>query len=197
MKKVVAVVLSMLFSSGFLYAQVSGGIKGGLNLASQRLESIAFSPSTKAKAGIHLGAYATIMFSEKIGLQPEVLYSSQGTKFSGSTLSDVTVKFNYINIPLLLRYNFNKMVNLHLGPQFGVLASAKVDDGETDEDVKNFLKGSDLSAAFGVGVDLPMGLNFSVRYSLGLSDVDKESGEETKNNNIQLSVGYRLFGKKE
>lgn len=197
MKKTLLVVFSMLLSTyGMLYAQgVSGGIKGGLNLASQSFDDPQFSVDSKAKAGLHLGVYATIMLSEKFGIQPEVLYSSQGTKFKD--VDDASYKFNYINIPLLLRYNFNKMVNLHLGPQFGILASAKSEIGSTEEDIKDAVKGSDLSAAFGLGVDLPMGLNFSVRYSLGLSDIDEDSNAKAKNNNIQVSVGYRLFGKKD
>jgi len=198
MKKSIVLVLLCVSSFGFLRAQgVSGGIKGGLNLASQSLGGSGISLDTKAKAGVHLGVYATIMFSENVGLQPELLYSSQGTKFDLAGLDDSSYKFNYINIPILLRYNFNSIVNLHAGPQFGILASAKTNVGDIEEDVKEFVKGSDLSAAFGLGVDLPAGLNFTVRYSLGLSDIDKEDDSEIKNNNIQISIGYRIFGKKD
>jgi hypothetical protein len=68
---------------------------------------------------------------------------------------------------------------------------------QEDEDIKDGLKGLDLGAGVGVGVDLPMGLNFTARYVIGLSNIaDDVDGTdvEVKNNVIQFSVGYRIVG---
>ena len=78
-----------------------------------------------------------------------------------------------------------------------MIAANSVVDGEK-EDIKEDLTTLDLGLAFGGGVDLPMGLNFTVRYVLGLSNIaaDVEDDSTLKNNVFQFSIGYKLFGKK-
>jgi hypothetical protein len=95
-------------------------------------------------------------------------------------------------VPVLLRLNFAKIVNIHAGPQFGVLLSAKAED----VDIKDELESSDLGVAVGAGLDLPMGLTASARYVFGLKDIEaSSSGIEATNNVFQLSVGYKFIGK--
>jgi hypothetical protein len=87
------------------------------------------------------------------------------------------------------------LLSFHAGPQFSVLTSAKYDNGATDQDIKDQVKGTDLSVAFGTTVDLPMKLNFTFRFIKGLSDInDTGSSVAQRNYNLQLSVGYKLFG---
>jgi hypothetical protein len=72
--------------------------------------------------------------------------------------------------------------------------------------LKDVVKSSDVSLGLGFGWDLPFGLNFTARYNLGLSDLNKQSGvnspliqsqalgtKQAKNQVFQFSVGYRLF----
>jgi hypothetical protein len=165
---------------------VALGIKAGLNFANQAYDAGSFSVSPDARTSFHAGAFATFKFG-MFGLQPEVLYNSVGSKFD-----DEVTKIDYVSVPVLLRLNFAKIVNIHAGPQFGILLSAKFED----EDVKDQMESSDLGIAFGAGVDLPMGLTLSGRYVLGVKDIDASaSGIEAKNNVFQLSVGYKFIGK--
>ena len=91
----------------------------------------------------------------------------------------------------MLRYNVTPIFNLQAGPQLGLLMSATSDG----TDIKSQLKSTDFGAAFGLGIDLPMGLNFAARYVVGLTDLQATSTAVTvKNQVIQLSVGYKLFG---
>jgi hypothetical protein len=77
-----------------------------------------------------------------------------------------------------------------------MLMSAKYTYGSDDEDIKDQVKGTDMSIAAGVGVDLPMKLNFSFRFVQGLANInDTDSSITQKNYNLQFSVGYKLFGK--
>ena len=103
------------------------------------------------------------MVSEKFGIQPEVLYSGQGYKENGGTLA-----INYITVPVLLRYNFTPLFSVHLVRRLGILMSAKAKtmNGQT-EDVKDDYKGTDIGVAAGIGIDLPMGLNFGFRFVKG------------------------------
>jgi hypothetical protein len=76
-----------------------------------------------------------------------------------------------------------------------VLTSAKYSTGSNEQDVKDQLKGTDIAIAAGVGVDLPMKLNFAFRFVQGLSNINDTGTSVTmKNYNLQFTVGYKLFG---
>ena len=170
---------------------ISGGLKLGLNLANQTMSSGSYTVSPSFRPTIHAGGYVTVMLGERFGVQPEVLYSGQGAK-NGSYVN----KFNYITVPVLLRYNFTDLFSIHAGPQIGVLMSAKADLGSGEEDVKDQLKSTDIGIAAGLGIDLPMGLNFGFRFVKGMTNIIKEDDDvKYKNYALQLSVGYKLFGK--
>ena len=184
----------------YAYGQgLSGGAKGGVNLSNQKYTNDGISLDTKAKPGILIGGYLIYMINEKFGVQPEVLFSMQGSKwdFSGD---DSKFKFNYINVPILARYNITDMISIHAGPQFGFLMSADIEyeDGD-EEEIKDDIKGVDVAGATGVEVNLPNGLGFGARYVLGFTNnIDTDDPDldnlELKNRVIQLYVTYTLFG---
>lgn len=187
MKKALFSLVAIAAFSAASYAQLSGGIRAGLNLSNQKFSFAGESDSGDLKAGLLVGLYLTGNISDNVAIQPELVYSSFG---AGDPDGDL--KMGYISIPILLRYNFNEMVNLHLGPQFGILASADFDG----QDVKDGYKGLDVGAAVGVGVDLGA-FNAGLRYYFGLSNVAESVDGfdiEAKNSAIQVVVGYRLFG---
>ena len=199
MKKLLLTMFVMV-SAACAFAQgISFGVKAGANLANQKFTSSGISLDTKAKPGIHGGAYLIAMINEKFGVQPELLFSMQGSKwdFSGN---DSKFKFNYIAVPVLLRYNITDIISIHAGPQFGFLMSAEAEDESGDtEDIKDDLKGLDVAGATGVEVDLPSGLGFGARYVLGFTNVADADGAdaddfEIKNRAFQLYVKYRIFG---
>ena len=120
-----------------------------------------------------------------------------GTDLGGG---DIVQKLDYLTIPVMLRYQPVPVFNIHAGPQFGMLLSAKTEYDGDSQDTKDNYKGMDLGLGFGAGVDLPMGLGLSARYVIGISDVAEEmdgGSDEGKvtNSAIQLSVTYKLFGK--
>ena len=163
MKKILSLLTLLSVISVGVYAQgISGGLKLGLNLANQTIKSseMGFTASPSFRPSIHAGGYLTIMLSEKFGIQPEVLYSGQGYKQNGGTLA-----IDYITVPVIVRYNFTPIFSAHLGPQMGFLMSAKAKyDGADEEDMKDYFKGSDIGIAGGIGIDLPMGLNFGCSF---------------------------------
>lgn len=199
MKKILSLLAFFSLMAAGVYAQgVSGGLKLGLNLSSQTQSysgggwSATTSPSFRPT--IHAGGYLTLMLSEKFGVQPEVLYSGQGYK-----QGDATVKMDYIAVPVLLRLNFSPLFSIHAGPQIGMLMSAKVKDEDESADIKDMVKKTDVGIAAGLGIDLPMGLNFGFRFVKGLTNVADDTffaNQTHKNYALQFSVGYKLFGKK-
>ena len=193
MKKTLSLfVFASLLAIGANAQGISGGLKLGLNLANQTISSDYATTSPNFRPTIHAGGYVTVMLSEHFGVQPEILYSGQGAK-NGNAVN----KFNYLTVPVLLRYNFTDLFSIHAGPQVGILMSAKADAGNGEQDVKDQLKSTDIGIAAGLGVDLPMGLNFGFRFVKGMTNIVENStnGLKYKNYNLQFSVGYKLFGK--
>jgi len=190
--------------------QLAVGLKGGLNFASLNTNSSVKSNYSN-RTGYHAGAYVMFKFT-KVAIQPEVIFSKQGQSFTFNQ-KDYNSNYDYINIPIMLKLYLAGGFNLQAGPQFGFLASSKgalinAANGsvQTDQDLKNFMKSSDVSIGVGFGWDLPFGLNVGARYNIGLSDINKYSGSsappayvstmqtsQAKNQVIQVSVGYRLF----
>jgi hypothetical protein len=194
-----AVIICIIAAFGFAnkaaaQAQVAIGLKGGLNFA--KLDVSNSTTSLDSRTGFHGGPFVLFKLS-KIGIQPEILFSKQGTSFKGST-QDLNANFDYINIPIMLKLYTVAGINLQLGPQFGFLTKAEIENEVngvvSTGDVKDLYKKSDLALAFGLGWDLPFGLTIDARYNLGLSKIeDNSSIGETKNKVIQVSVGYKLF----
>lgn len=183
----------------FSQAQFAVGIKAGPNFAKINWDQSA-SDNYKSRAGFHAGAFALIKVS-KIGIQPEVLFSQQGSKVKINT-QDYDANYSYINIPIIVKLYTVAGINIQAGPQFGFLSSAKnpVSNGTTVtvQDVKSYCKSSDISAALGLGWDLPFGLTIDARYNLGLSKIYKNSAfgsgtPNAKNQVIQVSLGYKIF----
>jgi hypothetical protein len=159
-------------------AQFKGGLKAGLNLANTSGDI----EGADQLISFHVGAYGQFSLSDAMTLQPEVLYYGAGDKEG-----DDEIKFSYLAIPIMLKYNLGETFNLQVGPQIGLLLS-------TDpSELKDVMKGTDFGLNIGAGASFG---KFSVdaRYSLGLANVLDVSGAEVKNNVIQLSLGYQLFG---
>lgn len=207
MKKIILTML-LVMAFGFTNAQKAQfGIKAGLN--SSNFSGDTEGADFKSRIGFNIGAFVAIKLSEKITLQPEVLYSTQGAKvenvsamYNGVNYTgDVKFNFSYINVPIMLKYYVADKFNLEVGPQIGFLASAKTStkiDGfsqKTDQDVKDFFETVDVALNFGAGYDFTEKFFAGIRYNLGVSNIfNSESGGDSKSQNsvFSLSVGYKF-----
>jgi hypothetical protein len=177
--------LVLFFVPLLLQSQGVGvGIKAGANFANQAVEDI----DIKSATDFHVGAYVNINFSDKFGLTPEVLYSAYGSEWD-----NVRVDFDYISLPVMLRFKPIPLLSLEAGPQFSFLTKATVED---IGDVKDQLKSNDFGLAFGAGVHLPLGFNVGARYVLGFSDISDVSEESIKNRTFQIYLGWTILGAK-
>ncbi len=159
---------------------ISFGAKAGINIANFSGDAV----GNSSLIGFHIGGTAEIELSDEFSFQPELMYSAQGASFDFGDS-----KLTYLNIPLMAKYYVAEGFSLEAGPQVGFLLSAK----NKDVDFKDEVKGIDFGINAGVGYKLDSGLNFGVRYNLGLSNInDTEDTDDfkTKNTVIQLSVGY-------
>ena len=181
--------------------QLAVGIKGGPNFAKINTDGSVME-NYKNRTGFHGGAFVLIK-ATKIGVQPEIIFSQQGSTVEINS-QNFESNFSYVNIPVILKLYTVAGINIQAGPQFGFVTNAETPIEDqlnpgtyTVQDVKDKMKGSDLTAAFGLGWDLPFGLTIDARYNLGLSKIFKEAPsnetENAKNQVIQVSLGYKLI----
>lgn len=179
------------FAAGAAAQGISGGLKAGINLANLTGDDV---EDTDMKIGYHVGGYAKISLTDAFSVQPELLFNAIGAKDSEV---DGNYKLNYLTVPVMLGYSFGK-ISIQAGPQVGFLMSAKykVDvNGDSEEaDIKESLKGTDFGVNVGLGADFGK-INAAARYCIGLSNIVDADDVDVKNGVIQLSLGYKLFGK--
>jgi hypothetical protein len=203
MKKIILSAI-VLFTVGFANAQkVEYGLKGGLNIANQNFVGTG-APSTNTLTGVNVGAFVEIKILDKISIQPELLYSTQGTKLnlydSSSNVTINSFKLNYINIPVMLKYYAADKFCLEFGPQIGFRTSAKVSgtsSGSTvDVDAKQLFKSTDFGINFGAGFDITKKLAIGLRYNLGLSNIGSSdfasNGDKITNSVFSIDLGFKL-----
>ncbi len=178
---------------------VAFGIKAGLNVANVTVKASGLTVSPSSLIGATGGLFVNIpVGTGGFGIQPEFLYSMMGYKLTDNTTGgngEITANLNYLSIPFLAKYNIDKPgFGVYIGPQLGILMSAKAKSGSVSQDIKDEVKSTDMSAVFGLEYNLEMGVNFSARYQIGLSNIDKNptSGESTKNNAFTFTIGYQF-----
>lgn len=192
MKKIIlAAAAVMVF--GFANAQKTRfGVKGGLNISTVVGGDV---DDTKALVGFHVGGFAEIHVVQRFFIQPELLYSAQGTKVDGIG-SDADIKLNYLNIPVLAKYYIvDNKFSVEAGPQLGILLSAKADG----HDIKDFTRSTDIGFNLGAGYNFTDNLSVGLRYTIGLSplsdkDIDNTDDyyDSAKNSNLALSLAYKF-----
>jgi len=210
MRIIFFVFVSITISVSVQSQTFSGGLRGGINFAqwkqniqisSTQTGTISTALTTDSRTGYLIGIYYTIMFSENVGLQPELFYNSVGSRSGSSSIS-----INYASLPIFLRYNITNQFHLLGGPQIGYLISADGQNtsptGGATTNIKDNINSIDISGVFGIGVDLRK-INLGLRYSIGLTNIIKNPTgssqgfsfkQEVSNVGWQIVAGYKLFG---
>lgn len=174
------------------------GPKAGVNFA-----NLSGLDNSEMKTGFHVGAVAEIKFNDKFSIQPEIIYSSQGTKYTTTLIPNGTVesKINndYINVPIMAKYYIVDGFSAELGPYVGFLVKSEGKIGDNTIDFKDGYKSVDFGLGVGLAYDLPMGVFVGARYNLGLSKANEDvpagltvQADDIKNGVIQVSVGYKF-----
>ena len=174
----------LLFVMGGAIAQtphVEFGLKAGLNLSKFN------QPNMDNIAGFNAGAFAHVHLSRHFALQPEVVYSQQGSKLANNE----TQRVNYVNIPVLGQYMFGGGLRLQTGPQIGLRTNATIKNGNHESANDNAYTGADVAWSFGAGFLSPVGLGVDARYNLGITDITKSSSD-IKNRVFQVGLFYQF-----
>lgn len=189
MKKISLFFFALFFTTVLFAQKTTIGLKAGLNVANLRVNN----SSWGSKAGFNGGLLAHIHLMRSLALQPEVVYSIQGAKYTLPN-GEHKLSLNYINIPLQLQYMFNNGFRLQTGPQLGFLVNVKdkLGNQETGYYTAQDFKTTDLSWSAGLGYLTYSGLGVDARYNFGLSNIRNGSTNTFRNNVFQLGLFYML-----
>ena len=169
-------------------AQVTLGLKGGLNLANvSASEPDGTDIDLDSRTTFGGGAYFQTGLGGVFALQAEALYTQRGAKV---TDGGATLDLSYIDIPLLFMFRVPAgdaaiWPILYAGPvvSFETNCQLKGEDGtsvDCGSETGDFFrtKSPDFSSAFGGGFEVFMGrytLQLDIRYTLGFVNIDDTS----------------------
>lgn len=186
--------------SATLFAQLSVGLRGGVNIAKQTYDADGFDISPDNIIGLTLAGIIELGLTENLAIQPELAFVQKGFKFEFEDISGEKttskLRINHIDVPVLVKYKFGgETIGAYLaaGPTFGyaITGSSEEDGDKTkfeDEDWEGYNR-------FELGGSLGGGLKFGklfldLRYLLSFSNLTDESDVKAHNNGISISLGF-------
>ena len=138
--------------------------------------------SEESITGLTAGLFLEVSLPTSLSFQAELLYSEQGADLD-SGVSIEEIELDYLQVPLLGKFRFLKIANIHAGPQFGFLTN---DLDSQNIETENF----DISGVAGVGVELGK-LRADLRYNFGFTETIESI--EAKNQYYSVAIGYEIF----
>ena len=139
--------------------------------------------------GLTLGFFINYEISNHFSLQPELLFTTKGSKIN--TVGDIYLHniFTYMEIPVLAKWTFMPEKKwrpyLHGGPFLDFKLLAFNEEG-FPEDFRKF----DLGLILGAGISFKK-ISFGVNYSRGFLNFDQsEENIDLKNQTISVVAGF-------
>ena len=171
----------------FTNAQISYGIKGGLNYSTTNIPVSGADDS----AGYHAGLWLRVKVPV-VGLyvRPEIVYTSLKSDYISGKYT-----LNKIDIPVLVGMKFLGVGNVFIGPSFQYLLNSEFNNGFTNANSK------DLSVGLQVGVGVEFWkLGVDVRYETALSKAENSFGDiastlyeiDTQPNQFIVGLSYKF-----
>ncbi len=187
-------------------AQFSVGLFGDFSMANLSGNA----PSETAytgRSGIGGGILIDYKITDDVTISLQPMFLPKGTTVSYDLPSykeqrdSAIAKFDYVTIPLMIKVKATKVVYVTAGLDFNFLQSANIEqvNFEKTDNVEEFVKSTDVSANFGVGLTFEISVfNMFIegRYSQGLTnasafpeDSDTDIPLEFKNTGMQILFG--------
>jgi hypothetical protein len=224
MKKIVLLLIAGL-SFSFAQAQIGvkvgvnySNLAGQLQTRFDKLEEINDANKFGFVGGITTNFPLTSDGFLSIG--PEILFSQKGYKYADEeysfplTVGGITttnkykytgkVEFSYIDVPVLLKVKAGPLV-FEAGPVGSYLLGIRdktertlnnADDESVQRISKEGLTKFEVGYAAGVGFQIPMGLNLSLRYNGSIShladDGDNDNLQNSRHSLFQAMIGFAL-----
>ncbi len=180
--------ISLLLAPLYSFSQITWGVKGGANITTLG----DFNSENSPQLRMHAGVFYQQRLEQRFGLIAELHFSMQGAR--ATNINKRYLAYNYLNLPLLIKFYNSNDVYFEIGPQFGYLLSAKFhDDGDVRDDT-DVVKKFDFTGLIGAGKDTDWG-NYGARAGFGFTNTSGGSiGNEVvfRNLLLQLYVSFML-----
>ena len=205
----------LMISSTGAFAQMSFGVKAGLNLSNMTLKAGGEKmDDIKFKPGFNVGAFADFELSDLLSVEAGMNIETKGylmkekyEEYGFKVKTKNTANLVYVTIPVDAKLTFGSFYVL-AGPYVGIAAAGKVKskmetDSHTDKhddsldfgsDKKDDLKRLDLGLGLGAGYEINDNLGVRLGYDLGLSNLTPEGDKDnsSKNGSINISATYKF-----
>lgn len=181
MKKLIFAIITLFIGTTAISQEIDLGVKAGANFA-----NVSDVDDLSSKTGFQAGIFAGIKFSDKVGIQADLLYSQQGAEFDAGKFD-----LSYVNVPVVLKYYLVQGLNVQAGPQFGFIVDDEI-SLDVFGDIADAEK-ADVSGIVGAGYDFPFGVRVDARYNFGFTDVSEDVEGDNKNNVFSVAVGYSFL----
>ncbi len=163
------------------------GFLGGASFSTLMSTDTGVTP--KSSTGFAGGFFVAIPVAKSLMVEPEILYINKG---SGFEEEEFTLNLNYIEIPVLLRYEFSQDGGAfaYIGPYIGlnVKCNATVDTMPVPCADENVEPKTDFGGTIGVGYR-KAAWGFDIRYDYGFTDVITDEKGKNSALMILLRVG--------
>lgn len=198
MKKLFTLIL--VFSFLFSQAQVRIGVKAGAdfyNFTGKGVKDNSLDDHQQLKTGLVAGAFVEIPVSSVLSVQPSLLYSQEGNLQKDGN-DKAIYKFDYLNLPVVLKYNHSSGFFGETGPQLGYKLNSKlktiIGGTETETKLTNGLNDFLFSWTVGAGWKFKNGLGINARSQWGITSIS--DNEKLTNSGFYASLTYTCKSKK-
>lgn len=175
-------------------AQISAGVKVGMNLANFN----GFSRLMDPRVGFHAGVFAERQIKVKFSLQAELLYSQKGSRqdilipISSTDTQWVRFRTNYtyVDIPVIVKYNLFNQVIPYVGPQMSLLVRKNAKIKEFDKHQQATFSGQgniQVGLVAGIAYNITKTVGTDIRYTRDLL------GKGLNSHVLQIGLTYRVF----
>jgi hypothetical protein len=168
-------------------SRTSFGVLAGGNFANLSGSDV---NGAKNRTGFVAGVALDFNGVSGFGVEVDGLYSQEGAKIP-SKGGDATLKLDYVQVPVLLKYRFQTHTPVRpfivLGPYAAFRAKCDVELGGSSTSCADFTgsnaKSTDFGGTAGAGVGFSLGkqeLSISARYNMGFTKIFSNSNAENK-----------------
>lgn len=188
----ITTILGIILISFGTKAQVTFGVRGGLNASNISFPNL---PNKSEKIAFHVGGFADVpVVKDFMSVQPELSYSAKGTSFKVLDEKQ-SINMNYVDFLLPVSFKMDAF-NINVGPFASYLISTPDYTYYNDNSVL-----VDGFKKFDAGLTAGLSYNFNkmmigVRYNQGFIDVMEDNSRALlgsgKNAVGQVSIGYKF-----
>jgi outer membrane protein W len=175
------------------------GVKAGANFARLTGDNV---DDPAAVTGLTGGVFMSIG-KGSVALEPGVFFTAKGYKYTSSVPSNVravTDNYNYLEIPVLLKFVINPRGEVRpyiaAGPAWSFLISERtktdLSASTSTGAVERALPNSEISVVVDAGLAISVGLatvSFDLRHAIGVTDVSRVDGVTARNSVTTILAG--------